>query len=70
MDILMQLLPELVCGVIGAVGAVFSYTHKISHRLTRLETQMDALDKKVDKHNSVIERTYILEGKVSALENQ
>ena len=70
MEILTQLLPEVVCVVLGAVGAVFSYTHKISHRLTKLETKLADLDKKVDKHNNVIERTYILEGKVSALENQ
>lgn len=30
-----------------------------------LEYKMDELQKKVDKHNNVIERTFILEGKVS-----
>ena len=29
-----------------------------------------ALDDKVDKHNNVIERTFLLEGKVSAIEHQ
>ena len=33
----------------------------ISNRLSVLETKMDALSDKVEKHNSVIERTYRLE---------
>ena len=33
----------------------------ISNRLSVLETKMDALSDKVEKHNSVIERTYKLE---------
>ena len=33
----------------------------ISNRLSVLETKMDGLSTKVEKHNSVIERTYKLE---------
>lgn len=33
----------------------------VSNRLSVLETKMDALSDKVEKHNSVIERTYKLE---------
>lgn len=33
----------------------------ISNRLSVLETKMDALSDKVEKHNSVVERTYKLE---------
>ena len=33
----------------------------ISNRLSVLETKMDGLSSKVEKHNSVIERTYKLE---------
>lgn len=33
----------------------------ISNRLSVLETKMDGLSTKVEKHNSVVERTYKLE---------
>ena len=70
MDILMQLLPTVVSACIGAIASVITFSMSIQHRLTKLETKMDALDDKVDKHNNVIERTFLLEGKVTALEHQ
>lgn len=42
----------------SAAGGVYV---AISNRLSVLETKMDALSDKVEKHNSVIERTYKLE---------
>ncbi len=33
-----------------------------------IKARVDALEKKVDKHNSVMERTFVLEGKVKELE--
>lgn len=42
----------------SAAGGVYA---AISSRLSVLETKMDALSDKVEKHNSVIERTYKLE---------
>lgn len=50
--------------VIIAVGSVYA---AISSRLTRLETMIDSLTKQVEKHNSVIERTYRLEQDVANL---
>ena len=32
--------------------------------------RLEQLEKKVDKHNSVVERTFVLEGQVSALQNE
>lgn len=32
------------------------------------DAKLDALTKQVEKHNSIIERTYILEGKVESIE--
>lgn len=43
--------------VIGSLGGVMASSRLTNHRLKELE-------KKVDKHNSVIERTYILEEKM------
>lgn len=42
----------------SAAGGVYV---AISNRLSVLETKMDALSDKVEKHNTVIERTYKLE---------
>ena len=42
----------------SAAGGVYV---AISNRLSVLETKMDALSDKVEKHNSVVERTYKLE---------
>ena len=33
-----------------------------------IKARVDNLEKKVDKHNSVMERTFVLEGKVKELE--
>lgn len=32
--------------------------------------RLEQLEKKVDKHNSVVERTYILEGQVREMQNE
>lgn len=34
-----------------------------------IKARVDSLEKKVDKHNSVMERTFVLEGKVKELEH-
>ena len=44
--------------VVISVGAVYA---AITSRLTRLETMIVELSKKTDKHNDVIERTFVLE---------
>lgn len=42
---------------VGTLGGIMASSRLTNHRLQQLE-------KKVDKHNTVIERTYILEEKV------
>lgn len=59
--------PAALSAVVGAGSAVLTFYAQITNRLTKLETKMDDLDSKVDKHNNVIERTFILEGKVDQL---
>ena len=59
--------PAALSAVVGAGSAVLTFYTQITNRLTKLETKMDDLDSKVDKHNNVIERTFILEGKVDQL---
>lgn len=47
----------LMGSAIGTVGGIMASSKLTNHRLEQLE-------KKVDKHNSVIERTFILEEKM------
>jgi len=53
--------------VIIAVGATYA---AISSRLTKLETLIEDLRRDVEKHNSVIERTYALEGEMKAVKTE
>ena len=46
-----------VLSLIGTMAGSFSGTQVIKYRIEQLE-------KKVEKHNSVIERTYLLEEKI------
>ena len=45
---------------VGTLGGIMASSRLTNHRLQQLE-------KKVDKHNTVIERTYILEEKVKVI---
>ena len=47
--------------VIGTFGGIMASSKLVNYRLEQLE-------KKVDKHNSVIERMFVLEAKVDTLE--
>jgi hypothetical protein len=47
----------LIGSAIGTVGGIMASSKLTNHRLEQLE-------KKVDKHNTVIERTFVLEEKM------
>ena len=51
----------IASAVMSSVLAACGTYVAISNRLSVLETKMDGLSTKVEKHNSVIERTYKLE---------
>lgn len=51
----------IVSALVSAASAAGGVYVAITNRLSVLETKMDALSDKVEKHNSVIERTYKLE---------
>lgn len=55
------LIAPIASGAISAVIAAFGVYVAITNRLTKLETMIDELRKDVEKHNSVIERTYKME---------
>jgi len=61
-DIVIALLA--LCGTaIGTAGGIITSSKLTNFRLAQLE-------KKVDRHNSVIERTYRLEERVKAIEGR
>ena len=55
------LVVPIASAVLSAVFAACGVYAAISNRLSVLETKMDGLSSKVEKHNSVIERTCKLE---------
>lgn len=64
-DIWIALIPAVVTGLLSLIG-VYAANRKsaalMEYRLKQLET-------KVDRHNQLIERTYILEGKMTEAEH-
>lgn len=61
--------PEIIVAVIGLAGSGIGAFAGIliSAKLTNF--RIEQLEKKVDKHNSVINRTYILEEQVKCINN-
>lgn len=60
LDVATLIVPAL-SALLSAASVAGGVYVAISNRLSVLETKMDALGDKVEKHNSVIERTYKLE---------
>lgn len=46
----------------GSIAGILAANKLVNYRLTQLE-------KKVDKHNNVVERTFILEGRLTEAEH-
>ncbi|MDH6364686.1 hypothetical protein M2139_001738 [Enterococcus sp. PF1-24] len=60
-DNLIVALVGLIGTGLGTFGGIFTSTKLIAYRI-------DLLEKKVEKHNQVMERTFILEEKVNHLQ--
>lgn len=61
---------SLISGLCVAVPAIVATVVTNSKHQGLIDYKIDQLDKKVDKHNSVIERTYELEQTVKNLEDK
>lgn len=61
-DIVIVAVLSLGGTAIGTFGGIIVANKLVNYRLQQLE-------KKVDKHNSVVERTYKIEGKITAIED-
>lgn len=62
--------PEVLNALISAIAVIVSglISAIVSNKL--MAYRIEQLEKKVDKHNSVIDRTYHLEAQVEVLENE
>lgn len=62
--------PEVLHALINAASVILSglIAAIVSNKL--MAYRIEQLEKKVDKHNSVIDRTYHLEAQVEVLENE
>lgn len=62
--------PEVLHALINAIAVIVSglISAIVSNKL--MAYRIEQLEKKVDKHNSIIDRTYHLEAQVEVLENE
>lgn len=59
----------IICGLISAASAIIVSVITAVYNNKLIMYRLEQLEKKMDKHNNVIERVTILETKVSVLEN-
>ena len=65
-----NLLPTILSAVITAVVSAVSVYVSLNSRIAVIETKIDTLSKRVEKHNNMVERTYILERDMKTAFNQ
>lgn len=53
--------------IVSALLAFFGSYLALTNRITRLETLIETLSERVEKHNSIVERTYKIEADVANL---
>lgn len=61
-DVVVTAIIGLLGSSVGAFGGILASSKLVNHRIQELE-------KRVDKHNNVVERTFILEGRVREAEH-
>jgi len=65
MELMKTLGPAVITGLLSLCGVYFS--NRKSAAL--IEYRLKQLEDKVNKHNSVVERTFVLEGKMNEVEH-
>ena len=60
----------ILSGLITALISGFSVYVTLERKIAVIETKIDTLRNEVEKHNSVVERTFRLEEQVKTLFNQ
>jgi hypothetical protein len=59
----------IICGLISAASAIIVSVITAVYNNKLIMYRLEQLEKKMDKHNNVIERVTVLETKVQDLEN-
>lgn len=59
----------IICGLISAASAIIVSVITAVYNNKLIMYRLEQLEKKMDKHNNVIERVTVLETKVTDLEN-
>ena len=59
----------IICGLISAASAIIVSDITAVYNNKLIMYRLEQLEKKMDKHNNVIERVTVLETKVAELEN-
>ena len=60
---------EIIVAILALIGTLASAFLGGLMSSNVIKTRLDALEKKVDKHNNLIERMYKVEGKIEELED-
>lgn len=63
-----QLISILASAGISALLTSIGVYVSITNRISIIETKIDTLKEQVEKHNKIVERTFVLEAKVEHLE--
>ena len=66
----MNWIADIIIGVLAMVGTLGGAYFANKKSTALIAYRLDQLEKKVDKHNQVIERTYALEEKTGLLEER
>lgn len=61
---------EIITALIGIIPTIIVAVFSIVSNNQVITTKIDSLKEQVEKHNKVIERVYVLEGKVDAIEKE
>lgn len=64
-----QVVTAIVSAVITGLFSLWGVYAANRKSQALIAYRLEQLEKKVDKHNSVVERTYVLEGKVNELQH-
>lgn len=59
----------IICGLIAAAASICVAAIQNNSTKKLIEYQLSELKKEVEKHNNVVERTYLLEKSTAVLEN-
>lgn len=60
----------IVVAILSLVGTLFGTFGGILTASKLTNYRIEQLEKKVEKHNSIVERTYVLEGQVEELQHE